>query len=105
MLLSSSHLSRQLVHTVITSVRNLLVITNKYNSGMNDLHVTFGRTCIYSRIMESRHLSLNNTIINYRQLITSTIDADTYIETTLYLLFCLLHILKTVHVSEKCSLE
>ena len=40
---------------------------------MNDL--TFG--LIYSRIMESRHLSLNNTIINYRnyrQQITSTID-------------------------------
>ena len=34
--------------------------------------------------MELRHLSLNNTIIHNRQLITSTIDVDTYIETTLY---------------------
>ena len=42
---------------------------------MNDL--TFG--LIYSRIMESRHLSLNNTIINYRQLITSTVEVDTHI--------------------------
>ena len=72
MLLSSSHLSQQLIHTVITSVRNLLVITNKYNSEMNDL--TLG--LIYSRIMESRHLS---PIISYRQLITSTIDVDIYI--------------------------
>ena len=29
--------------------------------------------------MESRHLSINNTIIDSRQLITSTIHVDTYI--------------------------